>query len=325
MAVTKAITSTTVPKTASTPKPVTKAKDTSFSGQIVQAGTSAISEAQKARDVIIKARLNEQIGEQNNMSTDVNDNYVKTKDAINLNTYDAQETQKTNGVQRGVQYSQQQSALEAGISRAGMKMVVDAGKDRDGALLNIKNKIASLKSGSSAELQASQSQASSEKSQLVMQEATKKQAWAREDAVQARAFANQMKLEGVSQANRMAMAKFDKQTQLELAQSKNKADNQAFASEIQRKATLDKNAKLIENIKNSPGFNMYPKIGTPGYSSQVKKLTEYYTLQGFTANEARAIIARDAGTPVSGAGNIAGNSNFQWQRPLTPEQIKFRN
>jgi hypothetical protein len=320
MAVTKITT-----KTTNTPKPVTK--DTSFSGQIVQAGTSAISEAQKARDVIIKARLNEQIGEQNNMSTDVNNNYVKTKDAINLNTYDAQETQKSNGVQRGIQYSQQQSALEAGISRAGMKMVIDAGKDRDGALLNIKNKIASLKSGASAELQASQSQASSEKSQLVMQEATKKQAWAREDAVQARAFANQLKLEGISQANRMAMAKFDKQTQLALMSAKNSHDNKALADSIAKQQMLDKNAKRLDILKNSPGFNMYPKVGTPNYKKEVGMLTSYYALQGFSPSEIKSIIARTAGTPLSGAGSMSGSKsgNFQWQRPLTVEQIINRN
>lgn len=317
--ITKSVTKPAVKKTASKPL--------SIDQQIIQTGNGSISEAQKARDVIIKARLKEQLGEQAGMERDVTTGYVKAQEQIQGDVYDAQETQKANGVQRGIQYSQQQQALEQGISRAGMKMIVDAGKDRDGALLKIKERIASLKSGASAELQASQSQASSEKYQLAFGEAQKKQAWAREDAVQARAFANQLKLEGVSQANRMAMAKFDKQTQLELSQSKNKADNEMFAKEIARQTAMDKNAKLIENIKNSPGFNMYPKLGTPGYKAEVKKLTEFYTLQGFTTKEAQAIIAKNAGTVMSGVGSGAGNKSnpFNWQKKLTTEQIINRN
>lgn len=158
------------------PTPVVAPKAPTFDSKayingIVTAGNASADSANASRQAIINARLQEQLGSQAGLERDAQGNLVKATETINGNVYDAQETQRATGVQRGVQYSQQQQAVENGVSRAGMKMIVDAGKERDTAILNIKDRIASLKSGASYEIQASQAQADAEKAK-VFQEAT---------------------------------------------------------------------------------------------------------------------------------------------------------
>ena len=132
----------------------------------VQPNFGYIDEADKARQAMIQARLAEQLGAQDGMIRDAEGNLVKQTGQIHQNTYNQNETAKANSVNKGIQYSQQQQGIENGVARNGIKMIVDAGQERDKAILNIKDRIASLKSGASYEMQASQAQADAEKGKV---------------------------------------------------------------------------------------------------------------------------------------------------------------
>ena len=151
-----------------TPPVVPKFDMQAYIQQQLATGNSAIDSAQQARDAMIQARLAESLSGQDGLIRDAEGNLVKATGTINQNTYDQTETAKANGVNRGIQYSQQQQGLENGVARNGIKMIVDAGQERDKAILNIKDRIASLKSGASYETQASLATANSDKSTLAM-------------------------------------------------------------------------------------------------------------------------------------------------------------
>jgi hypothetical protein len=173
----------------------TSGEQTTFAPQVpqpVQPNYSFLNDADRARQLVIDARLQESLGAQAGLERDAQTALANKTEQIQGDTYDAQESQRATGTQRGIQYSQQQQGIEAGISRAGTKMIVDAGKDRDNAILNIKDRIASLKSGASYEKQASTAQADAEKGKLQYEASIRGEdrQWQLEDTQSARDYNN---------------------------------------------------------------------------------------------------------------------------------------
>lgn len=194
-----------------------------FMSTYVDALTQQARSAQASRDAIIQGRLSQDVADQQNLINDANTNYSKTEKETQDNIYNAQENNRAQGVQRGIQYSQEQQAIEAGTSLAGEKALVDAKTQRDNSIMNIKNKISALKSNATYEMQASNDQANSEiakaQGDAIMTD-TQRQwklqddatAFQRQVALQNMDFDNQVKMFNMTEASKEKFYKMDEQS-----------------------------------------------------------------------------------------------------------------
>lgn len=276
-------------------------------------GNSAITSAQQGRDLSIQARLNEQTALQAGQERDAVGNFTKASDTINANTYDAQENQRANGVNRGIQYSQQQQGLENGISNAGAKLIVDAGAQRDVAIANIRDRIASLKNGASLDTQASQSQADAEKAQLatnVNKDATQRQ-WTLDDMKDATAQADRVRQEGYS--HEVAMKVIDYTNQVNLLA----VDNKYKVAFLQ----LDTAAKLkILGVQNANDLKLTNlKISSDKFISNMKNQTDV-KIAGIQSASAKATAQISAGASIRSAQISASASMANTQANIAQSQ-----
>lgn len=126
-------------------------------------GEAYANSAKQARDALIQSRLTQAVQAEEANKLDAENNLVNETNAINQETYNATENTKAFGQQQGIQYSNQQLALQNGVQANASQSLNKARMARDTALTNIKNKIQALKDGAMSELQASASQAEADK------------------------------------------------------------------------------------------------------------------------------------------------------------------
>jgi hypothetical protein len=172
-------------------------------------GIAYAEAAKNNRDALIQARLAQDIAaEEQNKGTVENQLKTETEN-INQDVYNAQENTRAEGVQRGIQYSQQQQALEQGVSIAGNNAISKARTARDTALNNIKIKIDALRSGASNELIASQGQADADKAQYGM--TTAQNVFNRQNQVADNSFTaqNQVLMSQLNQSQQIELKKMD--------------------------------------------------------------------------------------------------------------------
>ena len=256
---------------------------------VTTAGNTAIDSAQKARDKVIKARLDEQVSLQAGQTRDAEKNLVDTTDQINQQTYDAQETQKAVGVQRGIQYSQQQQALEGGIAMQGTSLRVDAKTNRDGAIKTINEKIASLRNTASLETGASLDTANADKAILLEKQQTKYEGWTREDAVQLKAFNNQIKIMDIDQAHKVEINKleFDQKKVMFSLEAK----QQTYIANLNNTAEMSRVLKQIasSNMQNARD-NATSRANTAS-SNATSRANNSANIRANAQNQANAIQA----------------------------------
>lgn len=300
---------------------VPKFDSQSYINGITSASNASADSANASRIAMINARLAEQLGAQDGLIRDAEGNLVKKTDTIHANTYDAQETQKANGVQTGIQYSQQQQALQNGISRAGTKMIVDAGKERDTAIMNIKDRIASLKSGASYEMQASVEQANAEKSKALadataqanqrdwsLQDLTASQNYndktiananaydtaktdklfTHDEQMKALDFDNQVKLGAIDQANKEILMKLDTTEKLKVMAVQDKYDKEGKKIDL---------ASAIQLAGVNAGFDMQ-KISYQESQANARNTANINA----SANETAMKIKADTASAIAKAG-----------------------
>lgn len=188
------------------------------------AGQESIVANQRARNAMIRARQEQQLGDLAGAERDVEQQYEEQRKGIGQDVYQAQERQRALGTQRGIQYSPQQQAIEAGIQRTGTELQQEARVSRQNRLANIKDKISAIRKGTALELEASQATAQAQQAQLrgqAEQMATQRQ-WQLEDRdakIQREDFLRQ---EGYNRQDILADRAFNRQLEMYDMQQKDK-------------------------------------------------------------------------------------------------------
>lgn len=261
--------------------------------ELVREGATS---AREARDAYIRARQEEQMGEFAGQERQVGRQFEQEQRDIQGDVYEAQERQRATGVQRGIQYSQQQQALEQGISRAGTQMIADARQNRDLALQNIKDRITTLKSRTSYELEASRAQQEADiakgelstadiygqrqyetgarREEQARQERLIREGWSREDATADKNFNRTLELRKMDEASKEKFFEMDADLKREFNQS-----SQAFQEKM---FNMDKQSKedffRMDNEAKKEFFNMEQSAKKAFFNMEAKQQEKMFNM-----------------------------------------------